>query len=98
MKKKWYQNEWYWMIIALCYLAVTFVLVSNFLPTDYIVITFPALLYLTYFIGKGLMYAFILNPIRSWRIGDTMPAKLSTSILIIFSLLIWSIYYFSQRF
>ena len=97
MKKKWYESEWAWLLVALGYLLLSFIFVGIFLNVKWVWIMLPGIAYVVYFAIKGILYAFIINPVRSWRHGDKEPAVNAIVIFTIFVLLLWSIYRLSLQ-
>lgn len=65
---KWYKSEFAWLLISLLWqLFFAILLGQNLLPEYFIWIFLIGTAYSTYFVLKGIIYAWIINPIHWYK-------------------------------
>lgn len=67
-KPIWYKSEFMWLIISLVLQLITFSLVGVFgFPEFLIWVGLIGTAYSAYFVIKGIIYAWIINPYNAWK-------------------------------
>lgn len=63
--KNWYKSEFGWVIISV--IIVLLLIAFSFIVRlpDWVFI--PPFVYIAYFVIKGIIYAWIINPYNSWK-------------------------------
>lgn len=60
---KWYESEFIWLLISLGWQLIVYLLIGlRFIPESFIWVGLIGTAYTTYFIVKGIIYAWIINP------------------------------------
>ena len=65
---KWYKSEFAWLLISLGWQLLWFALIGQqIVPESLIWIPLIGTAYTMYFIIKGIIYAWIINPYNAWK-------------------------------
>ena len=65
---KWYKSEFMWLLISLVWQLIWGLLIGQFnLSENFMWVLLLGTAYTTYFIIKGIIYAWFINPYNAWK-------------------------------
>lgn len=65
---KWYKSEFAWLLISLGWQLFWFLLIGLYIIPEYFIwVALAGTAYTMYFIIKGIIYAWIINPYNAWK-------------------------------
>ena len=64
----WYKSEFVWLLISLGWQLIWFILIGQMIvSTSFIWVMLIGTTYSAYFILKGIVYAWFINPYNAWK-------------------------------
>ncbi|MFW6246617.1 MAG: hypothetical protein ACOC22_00375 [bacterium] len=64
----WYKSEFIWLLISLVWQVIFWILIGqNILTEHWAYPMFLGTIYTAYFIIKGIIYAYFINPKKFWK-------------------------------